>query len=420
MVDFVSCVQQLSRGLLPAFQAGSHPVKQDDFIARTYRNHRVVLFSTFDVVIRECFGRRTDSATDPCLTDFTGTHTGSNSNATVVEEAFSMPFPIPSRKPNPPHTAGLTITHDHFALDAVFAHKGHMTGNLLVDIVITQLAADGAGPDDGPFTGNIPPGFESHKHLVRSISDCWASELCRSGEAALTDGIFIAGDRGIGISAFHHNGFGKTAGGNPRKRGFCGVVSGSVNSCCPSFPDAEPESSPVRQAPVRHRRARKWSGEEYHRPVLQVFPVRRVPLERFSTERVKILPGFDLCLQEFIFIFQLTDTFLRAFQVTPDNSHFCTQLFNFSLRFLVQTLGFRNGGTLDFIVKGLIDHPGHIRRRFAFWGFCRRGFLQVHLGYHPGPAARTNTQHKRDKQSELTTTNDFVNVGHLFPPRFHG
>ncbi|MDC8779171.1 hypothetical protein PRZ60_27290 [Escherichia coli] len=128
-----------------------------------------------------------------------------------------------------------------------------------------------------------------------------------------------------------------------------------------------------------------------------------------------------MCLQEFIFIFQLTDTFLRAFQITPDNPHFCTQLFNFSLRFLVQTLGFRNGGTLDFIVKGLIDHPGHIRRRFALWCFCRRGFLQVHLGYHPGSCpTRTNTQHKRDKQSELTTTNDFVNVGHLFPPRFHG
>ncbi|CAD5570910.1 Uncharacterised protein [Escherichia coli] len=115
------------------------------------------------------------------------------------------------------------------------------------------------------------------------------------------------------------------------------------------------------------------------------------------------------------------DTILRAFQVAGDKTHFRTQIFNFILRLFIQTLGFRNGGTLDFIVKGLIDHPGHIRRRFAFWRLCRRGFLQVHLGYHPGSGpTRANTQNKRNKQSELTTTNDFVNVGHLFPPRFHG
>lgn len=141
----------------------------------------------------------------------------------------------------------------------------------------------------------------------------------------------------------------------------------------------------MRQEPAHHRRARMWSGAELHRPVPLLFPVRRVPPQRFSTEsqsssRLRFVSAgvyFHLPAHGYV---------PESLQITPDNPHFCTQLFNFSLRFLVQTLGFRNGGTLDFIVKGLIDHPGHIRRRFALWCFCRRGFLQVHLGYHPVPA----------------------------------
>lgn len=98
MVDFVSCVQRLSRGLLPAFQAGSHLENQGDFIARTNRNNRVVLFSTFDVVIRECFGRRTDSAAESGLTDFTGTHAGSGSNAHGCGRGFLNALPDTIKK----------------------------------------------------------------------------------------------------------------------------------------------------------------------------------------------------------------------------------------------------------------------------------------------------------------------------------
>jgi hypothetical protein len=51
-----------------------------------------------------------------------------------------MPFPIPSREARAPCIQqDLAITHNHFALDTVLAHKGHMTGNFLVDVVITSL-----------------------------------------------------------------------------------------------------------------------------------------------------------------------------------------------------------------------------------------------------------------------------------------
>lgn len=102
MVDFVFCVQRLSRGLLPAFQAGSHLENQGDFITRTNRNNRVVLFSTFDVVIRECFSRRADTATEPGLTDFTGTHTGSGPNAHGCGGGFLNTLPDTIKKARAP------------------------------------------------------------------------------------------------------------------------------------------------------------------------------------------------------------------------------------------------------------------------------------------------------------------------------
>lgn len=70
MILFPAC-SRFRAGFFQRFKLEAILENQGDFIARTNRNNRVVLFSTFDVVIRECFGRRTDSATDPCLTDFT-------------------------------------------------------------------------------------------------------------------------------------------------------------------------------------------------------------------------------------------------------------------------------------------------------------------------------------------------------------
>lgn len=80
-VDFVSYVQPLSHALLPVFRAGSRLENQRDFVASTNRNNRVVLLGTFDVVIGECFGRRTGSAAKSCTADFAGAHAGSCADA---------------------------------------------------------------------------------------------------------------------------------------------------------------------------------------------------------------------------------------------------------------------------------------------------------------------------------------------------
>lgn len=141
-VDFVSYVQPLSHALLPVFRAGSRLENQRDFVASTNRNNRVVLLGTFDVVIGECFGRRTGSAAKSCWPISPALMLAVAPTPTAVDEAFQCPCRSRPEARAACIQQDLAVTHNHFALNAVLAHKGHMTGNLLVDVVITQLATD--------------------------------------------------------------------------------------------------------------------------------------------------------------------------------------------------------------------------------------------------------------------------------------
>lgn len=100
--DFVSYVQPLSRALLPVFRAGNRLENQRDFIARTDWNDGVVLFGAFDVVIRECFGRRTDTTAEPCSADIAGAHAGSCADTHGSGGGFLNALADPVQKPAPP------------------------------------------------------------------------------------------------------------------------------------------------------------------------------------------------------------------------------------------------------------------------------------------------------------------------------